>query len=79
MVGEAGPEAVIPLKGIAASRQGIAPLANNPSLSGSGGGRAATGVGGLQVGSINITAPNMTNAQVVKELYLSLRPMLQGA
>ncbi len=82
VIGEDGDEAVVPLKGLGVgrgSRGGIQPLPTaGPQQSGGGNQGAAVG-GGLHVGSINITAPEMTNAQVVKELYLSLRPMLQGA
>jgi len=79
VVGEAGPEAVIPLKGgIATAPHGIQPLPtpgpqqSAPSLS-------SGGSGGLTVQNLTVNGMATPNAQVVQELYRALRPMLQSA
>jgi hypothetical protein len=79
MVGEAGPEAVIPLKGgIATAPHGIQPLgAQSPSQSASS--LSSGGSGGLHIDSLTVNGMATPNAQVVQELYSRLRPLLQGA
>jgi hypothetical protein len=80
MVGEAGPEAVIPLTGKGVSPDGVKPLpglapgAGTPTAPGSAGGGA-----GLHVDQLIVNGTSMSPSQLVNELYLKLRPMLQGS
>ena len=78
MIGEAGPEAIIPLaSGGLSAPAGVAPL---PSFSPSGSPTAGTSSsGGLTVQNLTVNGMATPNAQVVRELYLQLRPLLQGA
>jgi hypothetical protein len=78
MIGEAGPEAVIPLaSGGLSAPAGVAPL---PSFSPGGSSTAGTSSsGGLTVQNLTVNGMATPNAQVVQELYRALRPMLQSA
>ena len=73
VVGEAGPEMVVPLSGLDRG-EGVKPL---PSSPGSAAGSGMTG--GLHIENLSVSAPNATNAEVVNELYRRLRPLLQSA
>jgi hypothetical protein len=77
VVGEAGPEAVIPLSGLATSPSSVAPLARSgtaaPSTAGLSGGSS-----GLHVGEINLYGEKATSAELVQQVYLALRPMLNA-
>jgi hypothetical protein len=73
VVGEAGPEAVIPLKGAGVSPAGVQPLGAQAP----GSGPSATA--GLHIGTLNVNAAGQTEPQLISNLYLRLRPMLQGA
>ncbi len=78
MIGEAGPEAIIPLaSGGLSAPAGVAPL---PSFSPSGSPTAGTSSsGGLTVQNLTVNGMATPNAQVVQELYRALRPLLQSA
>lgn len=73
MIGEGSePEAVLPLSQLRKMLTG-APGEFYPAQ-GAGGGAQAKG--GLTVGSVVINGTNQTNAQIVNDLYLRLRPLL---
>lgn len=78
VVGEAGPEAVVPLKGgIATAPHGIQPLPTaTPQQSAAA--LNSGGQGGLHIDSLTVNGMATPNAQVIQELYSRLRPMLQG-
>jgi hypothetical protein len=79
VVGEAGPEAVVPLKNI--QTKGVQPLGGTSGGSGAptGPGSLAGGSGGLHIGTMVVNGPQMSPNQMTQELYLKVRPLLQGA
>jgi hypothetical protein len=78
VVGEAGPEAVIPLTGsMAAGRDNVKPLPAQQQQSATSLGSG--GSGGLTVNNLTVNGMATPNAQVVQELYRALRPLLQSA
>ena len=78
VVGEAGPEAVIPLKGVGYEASSVKPLA--PTGAGTTASAAASlKRSGLNVENLVINGAGMTSPQLVNEMYLQLRPLLQGA
>jgi len=90
VVGEAGDEAVIPLKGIHARGDGVKALPGvglvgsaassaSTSSSYSGGSESSGSSGGLHVGTVNVYGAKTPDSQLVNLLYQKLRPMLQGA
>jgi hypothetical protein len=71
-LGESGPEVVIPLKGgVGAMNRAVQPLSgsstNNIEKS-----------GGLHVNAVNVYGAQVPTSQLVNDLYLKLRPLLQG-
>ncbi len=77
VIGEAGPEAVVPLKGIkGASASDVKPLITGTATASTA---APNNNSGPRIGEVNIYGSNMTNPQILNEMYLKLRPLLQGA
>jgi len=79
IAGEAGPEAIIPLSKLQSKASDVHPLAPGEQIGASGGATASAVTSGLHISEVNINGAGMTNAQVVNELYLKLRPLLTSA
>jgi hypothetical protein len=76
IVGENGPEAVVPLGGKANyDKAGVAPLPQSQSAAPTASSLSGSG---LHIDTLQLNGANQTNAQIVTELYQKLRPLLQG-
>lgn len=77
VVGEAGPEMVVPLKNLKTQSNDVRPLppANQQQMSVQGGGRAS----GLHVDQLVLNGPQMSPNELMQEMYLKLRPLVQQA
>jgi hypothetical protein len=70
VIGEAGPEAVIPLSGLSTAQPAALPMA---------GATAKPTTAGLNVANVNVYGTSLSSNELLTELYLKLRPMLQVA
>jgi hypothetical protein len=70
VIGEAGPEAVIPLSGLSTSQPAALPMASAT---------AKPTTAGLNVENVNVYGTSLSSNELLTELYLKLRPMLQVA
>ena len=74
IVGEAGPEAVVPLNSANVAPQGVQPLttATQPTA-------ASPQAAGLHIGQVTVFGNTQTNAEIVQALYEKIRPMIVAA